>query len=116
MIWNDKCDYFAFASTTKSSVFDRVNFLMPNISFTFKQEAIDSLVNEVDTASTKAGHPAGLSRAFVRPSGTEDMVRVYAEAATTPLVDWLAASVARLVYEKAGGFGVEPTNPGPIPY
>ncbi|KAM3174642.1 hypothetical protein ACTXT7_010135 [Hymenolepis weldensis] len=80
------------------------------------QEAIDSLVNEVDIASTKAGHSAGLSRAFVRPSGTEDMVRVYAEAATTPLADWLAASVARLVYEKAGGFGVEPTNPGPIPY
>ncbi|VDN98223.1 unnamed protein product [Rodentolepis nana] len=80
------------------------------------QEDIDSLVKEVDAVSTKAGQPAGLSRAFVRPSGTEDMVRVYAEAATVPLVDWLATSVARLVHEKAGGVGVEPTNPGPIPY
>lgn len=33
------------------------------------QEAIDALVNKYK-----------LSRAFVRPSGTEDVVRVYAEA------------------------------------
>lgn len=73
------------------------------------------MVNEVDNAANKAGHSTGLSRAFVRPSGTEDMVRVYAEAATAPLADWLAASVANLIYKKAGGVGAEPNSPGPIP-
>lgn len=72
-------------------------------------------MNEVDSKSTKDGYPLGVSRAFVRPSGTEDMVRVYAESATVPLADWLAASVARLVYEKASGIGPELADPGPIP-
>ena len=36
-------------------------------------------------------------RAFVRPSGTEDVVRVYAEAATNAQADDLAAEVANLV-------------------
>ncbi|KAM7536444.1 hypothetical protein Aperf_G00000084144 [Anoplocephala perfoliata] len=79
------------------------------------QEAIDALVNEIDSKLVKDGYPSRVSRAFVRPSGTEDMVRVYAESATAPLADWLATSVARLVYEKVGGVGPELANPGPIP-
>ena len=36
-------------------------------------------------------------RSFVRPSGTEDVVRVYAEASTQEEADGLANSVAKLV-------------------
>uniref|UniRef100_V9K8C4 Phosphoacetylglucosamine mutase n=1 Tax=Callorhinchus milii TaxID=7868 RepID=V9K8C4_CALMI len=49
-----------------------------------------------------------LSRAFVRPSGTEDVVRVYAEADTQSNADTLAHKVSCLVYELAGGVGEEP--------
>ncbi|KAM0786685.1 hypothetical protein ACM66B_002130 [Microbotryomycetes sp. NB124-2] len=41
-------------------------------------------------------------RSFVRPSGTEDCVRVYAEAATRELADQLAQEVASIVFEVAG--------------
>ncbi|CAG9864360.1 unnamed protein product [Phyllotreta striolata] len=44
-------------------------------------------------------------RAFVRASGTEDVVRVYAEAAGVEDVEALASEVARKVYEMAGGVG-----------
>ena len=42
-------------------------------------------------------------RAFVRPSGTEDIVRVYAEAATREEVDVLAKQVCDAVFRLAGG-------------
>ncbi|KAI4327235.1 hypothetical protein L6164_019720 [Bauhinia variegata] len=42
-----------------------------------------------------ANYPQG--RSFVRPSGTEDVVRVYAEASTQEGADSLACSVAQLV-------------------
>lgn len=91
------------------------------------QEAIDSTVNKYKQA-----------RSFVRPSGTEDVVRVYAEAETqvsfswlsfrtffSPLVlnslthtdvlfvfqesaDALAYEVSVAVYRFAGGVGDEP--------
>ena len=57
------------------------------------QEAIDALVE-------KAESPA---RAFVRPSGTEDIVRVYAEAKTQEGADKLAQAVADAVTKFAGG-------------
>ncbi|CAE6427028.1 unnamed protein product [Rhizoctonia solani] len=38
-------------------------------------------------------------RSFVRPSGTEDVVRIYAECSNVAQVDELANRVARLVYE-----------------
>uniref|UniRef100_A0A6M2DJM3 Phosphoacetylglucosamine mutase n=1 Tax=Xenopsylla cheopis TaxID=163159 RepID=A0A6M2DJM3_XENCH len=47
-------------------------------------------------------------RAFVRPSGTEDIVRVYAEAATRDEADSLATEVAKAVFRLAGGVGEEP--------
>lgn len=50
------------------------------------------------------------ARAFVRPSGTEDVVRVYAEADTQLNVDDLAAKVSQLVYDLAGGVGKRPSN------
>ncbi|KAG0163831.1 Phosphoacetylglucosamine Mutase [Apophysomyces sp. BC1034] len=47
-------------------------------------------------------------RSFVRASGTEDAVRVYAEAATRSETDELAYKVAQLVYDRAGGVGPRP--------
>lgn len=64
------------------------------------QEAINALV---------AKYPK--SRSFVRPSGTEDYVRVYAEAQTQKGADKLAAEVSQKVYDLAGGVGERPELP-----
>ncbi|XP_055912732.1 phosphoacetylglucosamine mutase [Eupeodes corollae] len=64
------------------------------------QDEIDKVV-----ANYKRG------RAFVRPSGTEDIIRVYAEASTKEDVDNLAYQVSGLVYKMAGGIGPEPLEP-----
>lgn len=47
-------------------------------------------------------------RTFVRPSGTEDIVRVYAECENSSDVYTLTMEVALLVYRLAGGVGPEP--------
>eukprot|EP00850_Spirogloea_muscicola_P016611 SM000136S00157 [mRNA] locus=s136:49310:51741:- [translate_table: standard] len=49
-----------------------------------------------------------LGRAFVRPSGTEDVVRVYAEAATQASADKLALAAACAVHAIASGLGPPP--------
>lgn len=64
----------------------------------------DGLQAAIDQAVAK--YPAG--RSFVRSSGTEDVVRVYAEAATEADVKRLAAEVELLVYQLADGVGPEP--------
>jgi len=56
------------------------------------QSKIDELVRRYDGG-----------RSFVRPSGTEDVVRVYAEAVVRSQADELAFRVAGLVYDVAGG-------------
>lgn len=61
------------------------------------QENIDALVKTYS-----------LSRAFVRPSGTEDVIRVYAEADTQANADTLAYEVSLVVYSMAGGMGEKP--------
>ncbi|XP_069829615.1 phosphoacetylglucosamine mutase isoform X2 [Dendropsophus ebraccatus] len=61
------------------------------------QEKIDDLVRRYN-----------MSRAFVRPSGTEDVVRVYAEADTQENADTLAHEVCLAVYHLAGGVGDQP--------
>ncbi|KAF2357981.1 Alpha-D-phosphohexomutase C-terminal [Trinorchestia longiramus] len=64
------------------------------------QPALDNLIAEKF---------AGLqARSFVRPSGTEDVMRVYAEAVTRAAADHLALEVSRLVYDLAGGVGDRP--------
>ncbi|XP_055376879.1 phosphoacetylglucosamine mutase [Condylostylus longicornis] len=70
----------------------------------------EGLQDEIDkiTSNYKRG------RSFVRPSGTEDVVRVYAEAATKSDVDQLAYEVSQVVYKMAGGTGAEPTPPETI--
>ncbi|CAH8437054.1 unnamed protein product [Dicrocoelium dendriticum] len=77
----------------------------------FFQDAIDGLVALVDQ-STKS---PGSSRAFVRPSGTEPIVRVYAESSSQLWADWLALKVALATYDLAGGSGPSPDDPGPMP-
>ncbi|XKL68239.1 hypothetical protein PGB90_003730 [Kerria lacca] len=62
------------------------------------QPAIDDLIKKYKNG-----------RAFVRPSGTEDLIRVYAEAATQTEADELALKVSQLVYDTAGGVNDRPT-------
>ncbi|EGD78252.1 phosphoglucomutase 3 [Salpingoeca rosetta] len=64
------------------------------------QSAIDELVKKFTSA-----------RSFVRPSGTEDVVRVYAEAETREQADTLAWAVAGKVWDLAGGIGDRPHAP-----
>jgi phosphoacetylglucosamine mutase len=47
-------------------------------------------------------------RCFVRPSGTENVVRIYAEAATRQDADWLAAESAKLAHQYCHGIGELP--------
>ena len=58
-------------------------------------------INEL-CSKTKGG------RAFCRPSGTEDVVRVYAEAFSVADADQLAADVAIAIYETVDGVGEKP--------
>ncbi|XP_032679390.1 phosphoacetylglucosamine mutase [Odontomachus brunneus] len=58
------------------------------------QEEIDKIVSKY-----KKG------RSFIRPSGTEDVVRIYAECEDALQVNKLAVEVAGLVYDYAGGRG-----------
>ena len=44
----------------------------------------------------------------MRPSGTEDVVRVYAEAATVHETEVLAMRVCGIVFDKFGGVGIRP--------
>ncbi|MCO5558686.1 hypothetical protein L7F22_012272 [Adiantum nelumboides] len=79
-----------------------------------------TLIRTMD-AETRVTHPLHLQaaidgevgkvrygRAFVRPSGTEDVVRVYAEAGSQDEADFLARAVAVHVHELANGVGVVP--------
>jgi phosphoacetylglucosamine mutase len=70
-----------------------------------KTTSPQGLQGEIDTlvAKVKKG------RSFVRPSGTEDVVRVYAEAETQEDADSLALAVAGKVFDLAGGVGSRPT-------
>jgi len=62
---------------------------------------------ELDAAVLACG---AQGRAFVRPSGTEDVVRVYAEAATVDQADALAAAAANIVHRLCGGVGEAPPS------
>ena len=61
-----------------------------------------SLQEKIDNLVSAAGPQA---RAFVRPSGTEDAVRVYAEALTVELANSLAFQVATATWETVGKSG-----------
>jgi phosphoacetylglucosamine mutase len=87
----------------------------------FKVTVMDRNLVTTTDAERKCVTPAGLQeqidalaakfkkgRAFVRPSGTEDVVRVYAEAASREQADELTKEVAEAVYELANGTGSPP--------
>jgi phosphoacetylglucosamine mutase len=62
------------------------------------QPRLDELVQQ---------HPSG--RCFIRPSGTEDVVRIYAEAATREAADTLCQAAARVVHDECQGVGEPPS-------
>lgn len=61
-----------------------------------------SLQTDIDALVASFGTHA---RAFVRPSGTEDAARVYAEATTTEAANMLALQVARAAWKAVGKAG-----------
>ena len=76
--------------------------------------------NENETRSTRPAElQAALDKAmedipgrcFVRPSGTENVVRVYAEARTSQDADALAFKTAQLVYALCDGVDDVPSFP-----
>ena len=56
----------------------------------------------------KAMDQTPCGRCFVRPSGTEDVVRVYAEAQTREQADALAIQAAQIVFDFCAGVGARP--------
>lgn len=88
---------------SKLQVRDRL--LLSTTCMDTRLEAPQDLQREINTAVLKV--EAG--RAFVRPSGTQDVVRVYAEALTQSQADVLALQVLQAVHRLAGGVGELPT-------
>merc|ERR1712196_407842 len=87
----------------KVAVKDRAVFETTNAGRTCVKPA--GLQAKIDELVAGAGPSA---RSFVRPSGTEDVVRVYAEAATKEAMESLATKVAQAVYDMADGVGTRP--------
>eukprot|EP00986_Skeletonema_menzelii_P012843 scaffold7241_cov152-Skeletonema_menzelii.AAC.2 len=71
------------------------------------QSALQSAMNMM--ASQEGGN-GPKPRCFVRPSGTEDAVRVYAEANSQRGADSLASEAMMLVYKLCGGVGSPPKS------
>lgn len=84
----------------------------------------DRYAISTDSCETRVTAPAALQgaidaavqrteggRAFVRPSGTEDVVRVYAEAPTKDAAGALCLEAMQAVYRHANGTGSEPSLP-----
>jgi phosphoacetylglucosamine mutase len=67
------------------------------------QPALNRLVTSTTTSVDVFEFECGWC--FVRASGTENVVRVYAEAKTRAEADRLATQTARLVHEYCGGEG-----------
>jgi len=87
---------------TKLKVADRARIATANAER--RCVAPEGLQAAIDAAVTRVAR----GRAFARPSGTEDAVRVYAEAETQAGADELAREVGRAVYDLAGGVGERP--------
>uniref|UniRef100_A0A336LSL1 Phosphoacetylglucosamine mutase n=1 Tax=Culicoides sonorensis TaxID=179676 RepID=A0A336LSL1_CULSO len=98
---------------------------LPNLQLKVKVK--DRNVITTTDAERKCVNPEGLQdeidrlvekyargRAFVRPSGTEDVVRVYAEAKNQKDALHLAYEVAKVTYQMAGGVGDEPQLPNSL--
>jgi phosphoacetylglucosamine mutase len=75
------------------------------VSPTSLQTALQSAMDMLASQETSSGPKP---RCFVRPSGTEDAVRVYAEANSQRGADSLASEAMMLVYKLCGGVGKPP--------
>jgi phosphoacetylglucosamine mutase len=73
--------------------------------------AVQDELNQAMQQMKDAAGPNGVARAFVRPSGTEDVVRIYAEALTRADADKLAAQAAAIVHKLCAGVGDMPSVP-----
>lgn len=84
----------------------------------------DRSIIQTNENETRATHPPKLQealdvamanisggRCFVRPSGTENVVRVYAEAKASRDADTLASKTAQLVHTLCNGVGEAPSFP-----
>ena len=106
---------------------EQISFSQWNESYTdlpSKQEKVkvkDRNIFVPIKADTELSKPEGLQerinsqvvkfkhgRCFVRPSGTEDVVRVYAEAETAAETDQLSKIVCGIVFDYYGGVGSRP--------
>ncbi|KAL9181131.1 hypothetical protein ACHAXT_009936 [Thalassiosira profunda] len=70
------------------------------------QAALESAMDAMASRENVGSGPK--PRCFVRPSGTEDAVRVYAEAISQKGADSLASEAMMLVYKLCGGVGSPP--------
>ncbi|CAM9385398.1 unnamed protein product [Scytosiphon promiscuus] len=88
----------------KTAVADRsIITCSPDETSTLLPSGLQTTLDEA-MASTPNG------RCFVRPSGTEDVVRIYAEAATREDADDLCLKAMQAVHDLAGGVGERPTS------
>lgn len=62
----------------------------------------------MDAMASKEASNGPKPRCFVRPSGTEDAVRVYAEANSQEGANSLASEAMALVHKLCGGVGEVP--------
>ena len=70
------------------------------------QNALQSAMDAMAVEENSIDGPK--PRCFVRPSGTEDAVRVYAEANTQKGADSLASEAMIVMYKLCGGVGSPP--------
>lgn len=90
----------------KVSVEDRT-MIQTNMNETECTSPVE-LQQELNSAMSR--YPPG-ARCFVRPSGTENVVRVYAEAQTQQQADELATLAAKIVHSICHGVGEPPVFP-----
>jgi phosphoacetylglucosamine mutase len=69
-----------------------------------------ALQSAMDMMASQEGGNGPKPRCFVRPSGTEDAVRVYAEANSQRGADSLASEAMMLVHKLCGGVGSPPKS------
>ncbi|HXY16626.1 MAG TPA: phosphoglucosamine mutase, partial [Gaiellaceae bacterium] len=73
--------------------------VFPQVKVNVRVDSRTVPVAAVDEAARLNDELAGAGRVLVRPSGTEPVIRVLAEAETTEEAETLCASIARLIEE-----------------
>uniref|UniRef100_A0A7S0ZD40 phosphoacetylglucosamine mutase n=1 Tax=Timspurckia oligopyrenoides TaxID=708627 RepID=A0A7S0ZD40_9RHOD len=69
----------------------------------FERQVVSPIELRTEIERVLEKYPKNSSRTFVRPSGTEDVIRVYAESASSEDTRQLADEVADLVFQLCGG-------------